>query len=110
MKNKTYNYKNYKLRLADKNLEFRKNNYHFLSKLSEEFKNVKNDNELGDKMIDYLHNEENLRSIFMTFLEKNSAGKIDYNFSDDNNYESVISLASKILRDFFSAKARSLKK
>ena len=110
MKHKVYNYKTFKLKPAEKNLEFRKNNYRFLSKLSEVFKEVKTDEELGDKMIDFLHNEDNLRSLFSTFLEKESADKIDYNFEDDGNYEAVIALAGGVLRDFFSAKAKSLKR
>lgn len=107
MRTKTYSYKGSKLKAAEKNLEFRKNNYRFLTRISEVFKEVKTDEELGEKMIDFLHNEENLKSLFSTFLEDGSAEKVDFNFENDTNYEAVIGLASGILRDFFSAKARS---
>ena len=110
METKIYKYKSFKLKAAEKNLEFRKNNYRFLNKLGVVLTEVKNDEELGDKMIDFLHNEENLRSLFGTFLDETSSSKIEFNFENDANYEAVISLASAILRDFFSAKAKSLKK
>lgn len=110
MKIKSYNYKDQKLNPVEKNLEFRKNNYRFLSRLSEVFKDVMDDEELGSKMVDFLHSEENLRLLFSTFLDEASAAKIDFDFSDDENYEEVIKLASEVLRDFFLAKAKSLKR
>lgn len=110
MKTKIYSYKGGKLKAAVKNLEFRKNNYRFLTGLSDVFKDVNNDEGLRDRMIEFLHSEENLKSLFTTFLERESADKIEYKFEDDANYEAVIALAGEILRDFFSVKAKSLKR
>lgn len=104
METKIYKYKSFKLKAAKKNLEFRKNNYHFLNSLSKILDNIKSEDEVGDKMIDFLHNEENLRMLFKTFLESGAPDKIKFDFSDDKNYEEVIKLASTILRDFFLTK------
>lgn len=109
MESKIYKYKSFKLKAAQKNLEFRKNNYHFLNSLSKVLDKVKSDDEVGERMIDFLHNEENLKLVFTTFLEPGAIEKIKFDFEDDENYEEVIRLASNVLKDFFLTKRESQK-
>lgn len=110
MKTKLYKYKNHTFKAAKKNLEFRKNNFYFLSSLTEYVKDIKDEKELADKLIEFLHDESNLKIIFTTFLEKDAEGKIQYDFSNDSNYDSIMKLAGDLLKDFFLKKSGSVKK
>ena len=110
MKNKLYKYKGHTFRAAEKNLEFRKNNFHFLSSLTEYIKDIKDEKELADKLVEFLHDESNLKNIFTTFLEKDAETKIQYDYSDDSNYDSIMKLAGDLLKDFFLRKSGSAKR
>ena len=112
MEQKVYKYKEYEFKEKKKNLEFRKNSLKLTKQLFAELFDKKTNKMDEDLFVLYLHEENNLKEIFTTFLDGDiNVINIDLNNDcSDDEYYSLIQLASEVLTNFFSSIAKDRKK
>lgn len=105
----TYKYKDLTFKPIKKDLKFHKNNLLFIKDLTDKIsKKIKSED--GKKEIDvvdetkywdYIHDEENIKTLLSRLLD-GETDKIKYDVETDEDYTALIGLLTTVLKDFFS--------